>query len=193
MIEVIRPRLGRIATASMTYDPKVIELWGREWFQLRMFRQYIGFFVSPYGIQLSTTIYKLFGLLLIVALVGLAWRFYRAVAGAITVTKGSEAGGSALSIKPFSPTDIGRGSAIALQAAAVLIVFQATGAYETYGPLALGRYLLLAAAPAAILLAAGLEALIPHRAQGPALWSLAGGAVILNRSAVTVFLMGWLY
>ncbi len=193
MLEIASPRLGRIGTAALTYDPKVIELWGQSHFQLRMFRQYIGFFVSPYGIQLSTTIYKLFGLLLIAALAGLAWRLYRAVAGAVSLTSGHEAGGSSLSIKSLSSADIGRGLAIALQVAAVLMVFQATGAYETYGPLALGRYLLVAAVPAAVLLAAGLEALVPRRIQGPALWSLAGGAVMLNLSAITVFLMGWLY
>ena len=187
---------GKVALAAFTFDRTLLGIWAQPWFRFRMFRQFWGFFAWHGGIYLSEPVYTVLTALSAVAAGGLMLRFYRALRSVVALDSSREktaGGGLALSIKSITLAQYRQALAVALNLTTVWLVIVATGAYELSGSAALGRYLLVAAVPPAVLGAAGVEVFLPDRFRRWGLVALAAGGFWLNIVAITAFLMPRFY
>lgn len=185
---------GRNALAAFTLDRTVLGVWTQPWFRFRMFRQFWGFFSWHGGIYLGEPIYQVLFAMTAAAGLGLVIRAYRAGHSIVSAGEpGAGNSGLALNFKPIAPEQRRRALAIALYLLAIWTVLAATGAYELSGSAALGRYLLIGALPAALLMAAGLEVFFPSKYKIWGLLVLAGGGFWLNMVSISAFLMPRFY
>lgn len=193
--EIIAGRSGAVGQAAATIDDKVLSMLGNGEFGPKMFRQFWGFFTWSGGIYLTESIYTVILALTVAAGAGLIVRAYRAGrwlagAGEPADHKGS---GFVLNIKPVGDERWRRVLALTLNLLAICQVVVATGAYEIYGASALGRYLLVGSVPFALVMAAGLDGLIPERLKNPSLLALGVGLFSLNILSITAFVMPRFY
>ncbi len=189
---------GKIGLASLTLDRTVLAKLNEPMFSERLFSQFWGFFGGGSGIYFSIGIYRLLLAVCLAALLGLAVRGYKQVRRVLSTPApaagtGPEPASSGLEIQAVTSEELRHLAAVGLVGLSALLLIQATGAYEVYGASALGRYLLTGSASFSLLLAAGLDGLVPEKARHPFLVALAIALFSLNILSLSAYLMPRLY